>query len=82
MLTLEVKDVPEELYERLKQLAAERNLSLSVEVVTLLERAVQADDSRPDRGKLLEEIRRRRHVFPPELSVPDCVELLREDRAR
>ena len=80
MATLHVRSVPEDLYERLQRLARTQNRSLSAQVVTLLYRALQEEESRKRQGKLLAEILRRRFALPP--SARDSVELLREDRRR
>ena len=44
MAILHVRNVPPELYERLKQLAAEQHRSLSAEVIDILEDGVAARD--------------------------------------
>lgn len=80
MATLHVRSVPEDLYERIQQLAQSRRRSLSAEVITLLYQALEDEESRKRQGKLLADIRRRR--FEPPAGAPDSVELLREDRGR
>lgn len=80
MATLHVRGVPEDLHERLQRLARTQNRSLGAQVVTLLYRALQKEESRKRQGKLLAGIRRRRFALPP--SARDSVELLREDRCR
>ena len=80
MATLHVRSVPDELYTRLRELAAARQRSLSAEVITLLEHALSDEERRQQQAKLLAGIRRRRFVPPP--GSPDSVTLLREDRGR
>ena len=80
MPILHVRNVPEELYDRIKQQAAERNRSISAEVITLLQHAV-SDFSR-SQDELLDQIRRRRFFRPSEAGAPDTLALLREDRSR
>lgn len=46
MATLHVRNVPDELYERLKALAEEDHRSLSAEVIWLLGEAAAADSRR------------------------------------
>jgi len=52
MAILHVRNVPPELYERLKQLAAEQHRSLSAEVIGILEEGVAARD----RAALMEDV--------------------------
>jgi antitoxin FitA len=80
MATLHVRSVPEDLYERIQNLAQSRSRSLSAEVITLLYRALEEEENRKRQGKLLADIRRRRFALPA--GAPDSVELLREDRRR
>jgi plasmid stability protein len=80
MSILHVRNVPEPLYRRLKQRAKTRRRSLSAEVITLLEWALEEADRRP--AATLEAIRTRRHFDPAAAGAPDSTTLLREDRAR
>ncbi len=80
MPILHVRSVPEDLYERLRRLAEDRQRSLSAEVISLLYQAVDEAEARKRQGKLLAGVRRRRFVPAP--GAPDSVELLREDRRR
>ena len=80
MPILHVRNVPEDLYDRIKQQAAVQKRSISAQVITLLERAVE----RPMRSQdqVLEGIRRRRFFSPDEAVAPDSTTLLRQDRSR
>ena len=80
MPTLHVRNVPESLYDRLRQRARVRNRSLSAEVVVLLDFAL--DESEDTQTQLLENIRRRRFFNPAAAGAPDSSTLLREDRER
>ncbi len=80
MSTIHVRSVPEELYERIQKLAASKNHSLSAEVILLLDRAVEAEESRKQQAQLLSNIRRRR--FSPPAGTTDSLKLLHEDRSR
>ena len=79
MSVIHVRNVPEELYERIRQQAQAQNRSISAEVITLLELALAT--SAPSQAELLESIRRRRNYRPPQ-GAPDSVRLLHEDRRR
>lgn len=80
MPILHVRNVPEDLYERIKQQAAAQNRSLSAQVITLLERAVEGTSRSQD--EILEGISRRRFFRPADAGAPESATLLREDRAR
>jgi antitoxin FitA len=78
MPTLHVRNVPDILYERLRQRAQEENRSLSAEVVMLLDYALQETDL--TQAQLLDHIRRRRFFNPAKAGAPDSTTLLRQDR--
>ncbi|NJC96657.1 MAG: hypothetical protein C3F07_10410 [Anaerolineales bacterium] len=80
MNTLHVRSVPDSLYKRIRSLANIKNRSLSAQVITLLEQAVDAEERRVEQKKVLNSIQRRRFKAPKD--TPDSLELLREDRGR
>jgi antitoxin FitA len=80
MNTLHVRSVPEDLYDRLQQLAHARNRSLSAQVITMLAQAVENEERRKRQAKTLRSIQRRRFKAPK--NAPSTLALLREDRMR
>lgn len=80
MSILHVRNVPEQIYQRLKERAEAQRRSLSAEVIALLEWAVEENERRPT--VTLEAIRCRRTFNPAEAGAHDSTTLLREDRAR
>lgn len=80
MAILHVRNVPEELYTRLKQRAETQRRSLSAEVITLLEWAIDEAERAP--ATTLSAIRRRRFFEPAKAGAPDSTQLLRQDRDR
>lgn len=82
MATLHVRNMPDELYGRLKQYAQAQNRSLSAQVITLLNQAIEHEAQRSQQQQLLDEIRRRRFVYPNDVDVEDSATLLREERER
>ncbi len=80
MNTLHVRSIPDNLYQRLQQLAKTRNRSLSAQVVEMLAQALEDEELRLKQAALLTSIRRRRFT-PPEKS-PTSLEILHEDRKR
>lgn len=80
MNTLHVRSVPDDLYNRLQQLANARNRSLSAQVITMLTQAVESEERRKVQAKTLTSIQRRRFKAPR--NAPSTLDLLREDRVR
>jgi plasmid stability protein len=78
MSTLHVRNVPEALYDRLRQRAQARNRSLSAEVIMLLDYALK--ETERSQAQILEGIGRRRFFNPAEAGAPDSTTLLRQDR--
>jgi len=80
MPSLNVRDVPPRLHRSLRRLAKSRRRTLRAEVITLLDGAVQSEESRRQQEAILRRIERRRMRQP--LGPPFVVEALREDRSR
>ena len=80
MNTLHVRSVPDDLYERLQQLARARNRSLSAQVITMLAQAIEIEERRKKQAKTLKSIQRRRFKAPR--NAPSSLDLLRENRTR
>jgi plasmid stability protein len=80
MSILHVRNVPDELYERIRRQAQAQNRSISAEVIVLLNRALAETEQSQD--EVLDSIRRRRFFRPANAGAPDSTTLLREDRAR
>lgn len=80
MATLHVRNVPEEIYQRLRDKAEASNRSLSAEVVVLLRDALEG--GKTSQRDLLAQIRQRRSFRPADVGAPDSTTLLREDRER
>lgn len=81
MPLLQVRDIPEELYEKLSRVAAADNRSIAQETIVLLKKALAYTEERKARRKrVLNEI--------AELNIsnantfPDPAELIRKDRER
>ena len=81
MPTLYVRDVPSELYEKLRHEAAAARRSLSAETIELLRRALE-----PGRGVSMEQLigdaDRIRALHPLPVGSPTAAELIRADRER
>jgi plasmid stability protein len=79
MPTLHVRSVPEDLYDRVRQLAQLRSRSLGAQVVTMLYEALDEEEQRKDQTRTLTSIRRR---FAPPKKAASSLDFLREDRKR
>lgn len=88
MATLHVENVPDDLYAKLQQLATSQNSSISAQVLSLLESALQTKLKQPQSdtpnsvAEILAESRRRRRVNPADFGLPDSTTLIGEDRDR
>jgi len=81
MPLLQVRDMPEDLYEKLSQIAEQDNRSITQETIVLLKKALNYKESRISRRKrILNEIRN--DVIPDSNKFPDPAVLIREDRER
>ncbi|MEW6718332.1 MAG: Arc family DNA-binding protein [Chloroflexota bacterium] len=80
MPTLHVRNVPEELYERIRERAQEESRSITAEVIQLLQSALT--ENKQEQSKVLERIQRRRFFRPADVNAPDTTSMLRQDRAR
>jgi len=76
MPTLHVRELPEETYEALRRLAAERGSSMNAEAIRLLRRALRTDTATI--RALLDQIESRRPV--PQRRAPAPATLIRRDR--
>jgi antitoxin FitA len=83
MATLYVRNLPDDLYAKLQELAASQHRSINAQVITLLKQSLATEDHEQRNViKLLEESRRRRRVNPADFGLPDSTEMIREDRDR
>ena len=81
MPLLQVRDIPEDLYERLSRVAEADNRSIAQETIVLLKKALGYTEERAARRKrLLAEIQANKMTNVDQF--PDPAELLREDRER
>ena len=80
MYTLHVRNIPPEIYEGLKSVATQKNISISAEVVSILERALAEAEIKTKRKALVRRIVRRRIRLPKGAPTPEAI--LRADRNR
>ena len=80
MGTLHVRNVPDDLHQRIRSLAEVRRRSVTAEVIALLDRAVSEAERQRTRLETLDSIYK--HRFRPPRGMPEAQELIREDRNR
>ena len=82
MPSLQVRQMPEHLYQKLVEKATSEHRSIAQEAVVLLEKALEMETNKKNtRRQLIDKILR----MPPPAGphrIPDPVDLLREDRSR
>jgi hypothetical protein len=88
MATLQIDNLPDELYSRIQCLASEKNLTLNEAVIRLLKRSFESDKV-TDRAQenqpmsaILQRIRSRPRVDPSDFGLMDSTILIAEDRNR
>ena len=82
MPTLQVRDLPEYIYEQIVDLAEAERRSITQETIVLLEKALEIEkQNKNQRKKLLDHIVNETKSDNNE-NIPDPVKLIREDRNR
>ena len=80
MPTLQVRDLPEEIYSQLSYLAEKEHRSLTQEAIVLLKEGLEAKiGNKERRRKVLEKMA---DLDIGRENLPDAVSLIREDRER
>jgi plasmid stability protein len=82
---LHVRNVPDDLHDRIKKLAHKERRSLGAEVVILLERGLEGNQEaggprQVTTAEILEDMRRDREAWQLPKGAPDSVQLIRESR--
>ena len=81
MPLLQVRDIPEDLYQKLSRVAEADNRSIAQETVVLLKKALDYTEERvARRRRILAEIQASKMTNVDQF--PDPAELIREDRER
>jgi plasmid stability protein len=83
MPTLYVENVPEDLYEALRERARRQRKSIAAEVLSLLAENVVTEAERKARQRFLKQVQRLRSQRPRSTAAfPTSEDMQREDRAR
>ncbi len=81
MPVLQVRDCPEDIYQKIVFVAKKQHRTLSQQIVVLLERGLGQEQPNIERRRQLLETINRREIAPQAQQL-DAVALIREDRAR
>lgn len=89
MATLQIENLPDELYSRIQSLASDKNVTLNEAVIHLLKQSFESDkvtisqvqESQP-MSAILQRIRSRPRVNPRDFGLMDSTVLIGEDRNR
>lgn len=89
MATLQIENLPDELYSRIQCLASDKNVTFNEAVIHLLKQSFESDkvminqaqESQP-MSAILQRIRSRPRVNPSDFGLMDSTVLIREDRNR
>ena len=82
MATLHVRNFPDDLYGKLRDIASEEHRSLGAQVIVLIDGAVKSDTVAERRKSVLGNISRRRAAVRTTKDSANSLALLREDRGR
>lgn len=81
MPLLQVRECPEDIYRRISHVAKNENRTIAQQVVVLLEKGLEQQESNIGRRKRLMDRLEKRHIAS-EIKKIDPVSLIREDRNR
>ncbi len=81
MPTIQIRDIPQDIYDKLVESAEKNRRSLTQEAVTILENVLVHEDSKTRKTNALKRLERMKHHFKG-LSTDDIVAIVREDRDR
>ena len=82
MPSLQVRDLPEHIYQKIVQLADAERRSITQETIVLLEKALEIDKQNKERRKILFNSILEESDNKKNQNVLDPVPLIREDRER
>jgi plasmid stability protein len=81
MPTLQIRDLPQDIYDRLIESAEKNRRSLTQEAVIILENVLVHEDSKTRKLNALKRLESMKHHFNG-ISTDDIVVMVREDRDR
>jgi plasmid stability protein len=82
MPSLQIRDLPEDIYRKLVRQAEKEHRSLSQEAVVVLARCLGGYNAQERRREILRRVLAKPQISTEDAKLPDPAELLREDRER
>lgn len=89
MATLQIENLPDELYRSIQSLAVAKSVTLNDAVIEILAQAIQPGSTNARQAQAFKEssealarIRDRPRVNPLDFGLPDSTQMIREDRDR
>jgi len=82
MPSLQVREMPETLYDTLQQEARHEHRSLAQQAIVTLSRGMNVAEVQPNRRKILLKTIRNAEICPPDLKLTNAAEMVNEDRKR
>jgi plasmid stability protein len=82
MATLYVENIPDELYEALRDRARDAHRSIAAEVLSLLEQNIPTEKELRSRREIVEKLNRLHSGRKSKKQFPSTEEMVREDRSR
>ena len=82
MPTLYVRNFPDDLHRKIRDLAAQKQRSVGAEVIVLVEQGIKQESLIRSRSEVLGNIAKRRRSYQSPPGAADSLTLLREDRER
>lgn len=81
MPALQIRDLPDEIYNKIKELSEKEHRSLSSQALVLLKKALSHEESNQERRKkIIKEIESTQNKWSDDLPAPE--DLIADDRAR
>jgi len=82
MATLYVRNFPDELYHSVQSLAKTKNMSISTEIISVMEEVIEKQQRKDRQLATLARVAEHDQFFKPSIDGKDTTDLLREDRDR
>ncbi|MEL3905945.1 MAG: hypothetical protein P1P65_02795 [Treponema sp.] len=80
MPTIQVRNIPNDLYVQIQYLAEQEQRSIAEQTIFLLKESLNNSNSNKNRRRMI--VKKMEALAIPDVQLPDPVTLLREDRER
>jgi len=80
MASMQIRNIPQEIMERIKDIASRERRSINSQVIILIEKAVNEESARLSVNELLDLAQKIRRTIPKKRKIPGGLALLRKAR--